>query len=664
MRCFMWTKIKTTIQTLDRFERRFCFIVAVLAVFILLGACFYALFGHFIIESMYHGRSLPFLNHLIQYQDTKPLEHYLQTGDVVFYKLFTVSLIGVLITGGMIFVLYRLIFSSGTLQAGWVVFLCMLMLGYVFYLNPQFRILSNHGFLRASLVYQILNGNVPPEDPFFDGCVFRWPWGYAWLSACVCRGLNITPFYASALLNIIALGLCLWLLYKLSELLVQNPKTNLFSSLIAMFGITVFSTPMIFKIAEWIHPALGEIKATPVFAKFTNFSGVPLGLFFYLLFLYSAICLFKKKNPPLALAGVLSGLLGGGFIYIAFWPGLVLAVGVFCLAPLIPCVRRNTSSPWCSAGLIGGGFVLSAVILESYFSLLYSGIGSTAEFFNPVYILKNVSITLFLTGPILLIVGLLRRCLIGKTDPLVLLFLGMIILVTVGAYWGIHFPHDVEYKFLYLFCVLLGILAGPVFHRLAERIPKPLFLILLGMFLFPSISDTWAKLRRYGNNPEQFLSNHYGYVERGTTLQTTNLEEQELYDWIIQHTPVGTVFIDTKWTIPVLAQRQLYFGLDQAAGGRISGYGINMEFLKQSQLYEEQHYQFRHELVCNIYGIEQTLPRSVVLQTAFDENLYVVLRGNDDSVIQFETGGLEKLFTSSEGTYCVYRVPFLTDRAD
>ena len=99
---------------------------------------------------------------------------------------------------------------------------------YVF--NPDFRIYSFHGFMHSGIVYQLLNGTIPPDNPAFSGLPLHYPWGWHCVAALITKVFNITPFYSFAISNIVSLFLSMVLVYKISRLVIKNEKFFKFDS--------------------------------------------------------------------------------------------------------------------------------------------------------------------------------------------------------------------------------------------------------------------------------------------------------------------------------------------------------------------------------------------------------------------------------------------------
>ncbi|MCJ7689327.1 MAG: hypothetical protein MUO60_08410, partial [Clostridiaceae bacterium] len=151
------------------------------------------------------------------------------------------------------FFLYREIFTSKHVRLFWYVLLAVLTMAVMYALNPNNRVYSYHGFMHAGIVYQALNGTIPPLNPLLGGEPLLYPWGYHLLAAGISRMLNLSPAYSFAVINVASAVLVMVLAYKISQTLVSSRSHNLFSALLTLAGATVFNKQMIDLIIDHVH---------------------------------------------------------------------------------------------------------------------------------------------------------------------------------------------------------------------------------------------------------------------------------------------------------------------------------------------------------------------------------------------------------------------------
>src|SRR4028118_1267090 len=55
------------------------------------------------------------------------------------------------------------------------------------FINPKFAVVGWHEFMHASIVFNIMNGLVPPEDVLLAGYPLKYPWAHHYLVALLCQ---------------------------------------------------------------------------------------------------------------------------------------------------------------------------------------------------------------------------------------------------------------------------------------------------------------------------------------------------------------------------------------------------------------------------------------------------------------------------------------------
>ena len=203
----------------------------------------------------------------------------------------------------------------------WLALLGIIYLLFLYLINPNHRIYSAHGFAQASIFYQILNGNIPPLQPYLAGQPLFYHWGHHLLAVCLSEVFNISPFWSFAVINIISLFFVIILVYKLSSLLINDSWANILSVIVSVFAITPYPA----RIANILLPFYYvEQRGVPIVQKFSNSNADPLGIVFFLLLLYSLTAIFKKQEPQWKyFASFFCSILGIGFFYPPFAVGIV-----------------------------------------------------------------------------------------------------------------------------------------------------------------------------------------------------------------------------------------------------------------------------------------------------------------------------------------------------
>jgi hypothetical protein len=144
---------------------------------------------------------------------------------------------------------------------------------------------------------------------------------------------------------------------------------------------------------------------------------------------------------------------------------------------------------------------------------------------------------------------------------LALMALALAVVVLQCLYLVVFLRFNNEYKLLGFASVAMAPLGALLVQDVYQRRPRLFPWILLVIFM-PAMTDfTWVTIPRP-------LTDHV--TSDGRRLRHADPAEEALYDWIWQQTPVNAVFIDSLLTIPAIAGRQLYVGLDIARDPAIS----------------------------------------------------------------------------------------------
>lgn len=546
------------------------------------------------------------------------------------------------------FLLHRLVYGRKKTNLIWALLVFTGILVLVYKLNPNNRIYSYHGFMHAGIVYQILNGEIPPSNAVMAGTKLTYPWGYEYIAAGITDIFDITPFYTFAIINIISLLVCMVVIYKISRLLIKDDKANILSVIISLFGSTVLNSYLVMYLNR--INIVARTPGVPVWEKFSNINGIPLGLIFYLLFLYSVIRIFVDRKCRLMALLFLLSVAGCGFVYPQFLPGIMASGVLVCLVNLLWHRKENLGLYVRKSLLIIGLLTISGLIVYPYVSSIGSSAKGSIELFNVKSLSLNGVTYLIVCFPILLVIFLSRRFLGKNLDKRVLIIILAVIAATFCCYIFIHLPLTNEYKFLMLSMVTLGILGGVSFGAMRQRWNKSIVFMLLLIFVFPAFSSIYTKLRHYEHLPSR-------YVEKGKYIYSKNVEENELYEWIRRETNTDDVFIDSELVLPVLAQRPLFVAWNKQVKGRARaypGYGFIWRFFQSIWGYDADLVRKRNNIVYSIYSSNRQLSSGQKEELFAYNNIYVIVR---KAFVRraFSKEGFNEVFRSSQGNFLVYR---------
>jgi len=598
---------------------------------LLFAGLLYSTFGHWIIRTVYETPN---------YQGMSLRQNLVLADKIAFL---------ILACAAVCFLLHRLVFSQKKTSLLWFVLIFVSIIVFIYKLNPNSRIYSYHGFLHAAMVYKILNGEIPPSNALVAGKNLSYPWGYEYITARITDIFNITPFYAFAIISIISLAVCMMVIYKISRLLIKDNKANILSVIISLFGSTIFNLYLM-RFLRRIN-ILTESRGVPAWVKFSDISGLSLGLVFYLLFLYSVIRIFVDRRYGLMALLFFLSITGYYFVYPQFLPGIMASAVLICLVNIVWKRKENLGLYVRKSLLIIGLLIISTLILYPYISSISSGMKSHLQIFKLNSLLTNTKNYFVLCFPILLVIFLSRRSLGKNLDKRVLIIILTVIAATFCCYIFIHLPFASEYKFLILSVLTLGILGGVSLGALKQRWNKSIVFILLLLFMFPAFSNIYTKLRHY--------EHLYRYVEKGKYIYSKNTEENELYEWIRKETNTDDVFIDSEVMLPVLAQRPLFVAFDKKVKGRTTrlypGYGFIWKFVRLVWGYDIDLVRKRNNIVYIIYSSNRSLTSKQKDELfASGSNVYVIVRR---AIIKlaFNRQEFVEVFRSSQGNFLVYQ---------
>ena len=517
-----------------------------------------------------------------------------------------------------------------------------LLLTIIYISNPYRRVFSIHGFIHTSITYQVLDGAIPPFNPFLGGISLNYPWGYHVLTAAIMDIFNISPFLTFALINITALFLVGVLIYKISRLVIKNPAANCLSVLFALFGVFIWNRPIVDMASNLSRVAI-EKRGIPAIGKFTNINAAPLGLFFFILFLYTIIKILISKRTGLYFAAFFLSILGCGFFYPAMFFAILASALLICLASIAVNKKNNLPGDSKKILLLGLILVVGTLLLWPYFSSISSGLNIKGVFFsiNTALFIKILVYLLF-TVPTLLLLYISRDFLAHHANRRAFFALISVMVATFGTYVFIQLPAQTEYKSLIISTVVLGLLGGLAYYGLWKRSNKFVLFIILFAILIP-----YLKNFRAIKNPERKIP----FAETGKYLHSTNPEEEELYLWIKNNTATNSLFVDTKLLIPLLSQRQLFIALDME---KTPGY--KLDFLKEVCRYEVDMLQSRENIVKTIYESGESLSNEELkMLLDLQTDIYVVARKRS-SKERFNPQIFHLVFRSSNRQFAVYQL--------
>lgn len=447
--------------------------------------------------------------------------------------------------------------------------------------TPNNRIITAHSFWQISIVYEIMNGNIPPRNPLLAGELLPYQWFFHAVVAGISYVFGVAPTIVFALANGLALLLTIILIFKISQFFYEDRVSHIFAVLLSIFGTTFLIASPIASIVEKFLPyhATNNLNVYqvrhhghPIFMKFPYINSTHLGVLFFALFLYSILHIFSKSDnvKPYYITLVIS-ILGAGYFYPIHFLALFACSFSCCLIMYL--LHKKAILPKIIAIL--SSVFIGAALVAPYLYQIRSAKGEAKSIIistNLLHLLIYAFDYLLVASPILLILFWRRKVLLNllrkKTEFTLVLM--TVVVTTALMYIFVDFAaHLTQYKFQMLSFVALGILASGCLQDIYSS-KKPIICILL----VASLLLPFSSYMNYRLNPitigqkydPRFSSEEYDsryVVEDGINLRHKEPKEDALYKWVRSQTQRDAVFIDSQLsTIPLLGQRRLYIGLE------------------------------------------------------------------------------------------------------
>lgn len=458
--------------------------------------------------------------------------------------------------------------------------------------------ISHHGFFHSAYVYQVLAGHVPPENVTLPGHPSNTYWPYHALLAALVVLLDVPAPLASALLNLVLLaGTLAWAAALVRELYGPPPwrGSGGLLALFAVFGGNLLGA------AYWLlrvaigAPAgargmvlLGDVRLGTLLAKFANYTGAALGVYFFVLGLLVAVRLLRGRARGFELLAGGVALIGafalhaitGFFMVVAFVPAAVLAWlgsrprdarGFQAeLSELARSAAALAGTPAARRGLAAG--VLALVVLGLPVLLFVAS--ASSEFPEPprlglpdAYALSILAVS----WPLLPYFVLGTRSGLRRRDAGVL-FLALVCLGGYALASVLSISGRNEYKFIYLASIGLCLVAlSPIQDALrgeargARRLGRGLAAacLLLACANVALFGATQLKSPSFRDRTFRYEGAHVVAAPAPLVQPGTGLEYADLFAWVRENTPADTVVVvplllRDKSTLYVLSERVPY----------------------------------------------------------------------------------------------------------
>ncbi len=518
---------------------------------------------------------------------------------------------------------------------------------YIFLSWPtNARILSfEHGFLHGNIIYQIVNGQIPPSNPFLAHDPVKYMWGYHFIVALLTVLTFLSPFKIFAGLQLMSICFIFFFLYRISLLQSENKITAVLAGFAGLFAVTPLTQKVTGKTLAFFGVEKYSFGITTYFMdKFNNHNPMPVGAVFFCaaLFLYFW---FLYKQEITVKTGILFGisLFLSGFtyplLYIALFPPILANAAVQYKDLKI---RRSLL-------ILAGICVVSTGLLYPYFHSL------VGESVKSVTISLHSDFGLMVRRLMATIVVLLPLALISFWDwkrisPALeekrsfFITLALFILASAGLYCTIT---SVAYKYLLMVKLLTGIYAGLVFGLLYEK-DRRLFVPLFALFLAPSVLRIDYRLQQAKRWDRPLI-----YKEHGKYLEHDDPEENALMEWVRNNTRAKDVFLDSKITLPIFAGRQLFVAKPM---GYAMGYpSVGLALRGHPKELVKKRRKLLNKFINELTPIDENLLRSVRREISDrSAEIYFISRNSIQQERAVESGRFESVYTN--GPITVYKL--------
>ncbi len=515
---------------------------------------------------------------------------------------------------------------QGLILFGIIAAFCALI-GFLPLTNEWWRTRSDAWF-HISVVAQISDYGIPPEDPYFYGIPLQYMWVYHVLVLTVSRATGFAPAVVMALFNVQALAGFMLAAFMLAQLLRNRFAHSVSSVLTAILGINALF--WLFLPVKLVRAFVGENTGWEVTKRMLSLSPLDNLSVRQFLTIYHNQYFFLNKFIVLTAFSIALSLMAACWfgmacsiarrrafpIYLTFFS----AVGMLAFHPIVGFT--------CLAGL-GGGIVLfylsrsriclparstsllliaalagAAVIMLPYLYIVMHGKESSQLFPLLVSLPKTGGLLISCALGILLAAFQVRK-LFAQQRPEVRFFalasLSMIIVCLL-----INLPGANKYdKPPFFMFFPLAIAGGWTLAELPQRkftpFRKKAVVVLLYIVLFLPL------------NFIAFLGNF-----ATPTSGVFTVEETRIAEWARANTSRDAIFVDNKDRnfILVAGPRRNFYGSHSYA----KQWGYNAEEMAR-----------RKRVIDNIYSNEALAPSTLSALCAIEPDVYIVLRGRNES---------------------------------
>ncbi|MEO2048077.1 MAG: hypothetical protein ABGX16_16095 [Pirellulales bacterium] len=533
----------------------------------------------------------------------------------------------------------------------WLMLLLLLVPVIIASADINLQVISAHGFMHASIVYELDQRGVPPENPLLAGEPLHYPYGHHYLISQLIHVLPVAPGRWFVFTNLLCLLLFSLVLERIARLFSPDRTYRILAVFISLVGCNPFANGPLRE--PFLMLSLPNENRTILLGKFLSINSNSLGLLcFAVAFLGLLRLITNVKGSVLSYLLIASGFVGAAFLYPVVWPGILVCIG---LAALYLWYLRIPGA------FQTGGYLMViliagvAVVMPWFWSI---GDGKAASAMPQIIsfrgLLRNA---LVIVTSMTLPIGLawfMRKTLMEKFRAhLPMMQYCLLCLVALQVmFWLIFIPIHSEYKYLAMSEIPLALILALLLQKLLER----RWVTAMVVLFFVSLPVNWVIWRN--------VVSGYGPVSdpvvcEGNLIIHQEPNQQALYQWIRQETKPNAVFIDTYLTVPPFAQRQLFVGLDaRRDSGQLHGRDgwsmtakMFLELVNGSdpQVLERRRYLAKQLLLKDNSKIYSKLIHQLIAEVP-GRNLYIIAREPEVKQKLSHTPGIQQTYSNSSAT--------------
>lgn len=446
-----------------------------------------------------------------------------------------------------------------------VIISLILLIGLISLLFSVPNQISYHGYFHSAYVYEILKGNIPPQNVTLPGYPANYYWLYHGLLAVISLLLNIPPMLSSTLLNIISLiGILRFIYLFIRRSYPASRLQSFYFSFLILFGSNLLGFFLLFISGGRLLPALGmaitsriddRILLGGLISKFLNFNAFPLALlfFFYLINLFSNILNEKIERRHL----ILFSFLCGGLLYYHATTGLFVMLIIpssLFITGLLTCTFHLKSLPDIIKNLIimeKQNFFIYIFIFLGLFATPLSYVYQSSLYLpTPTTILELLDKDIFsivVSGSVLFPFAAMEAVKSFRFKNVRGIYFSGIVVLGYTLTMFLNFPDYNDYKFIYLSGIALSFLTvGYFFSRQQSKRDNTLAHIIMLLV----ICSLFYQEARYIHI---FLYNSSGFSYTGINVNippfnSTAKTYLDSWEWIRKKSDPNSIIIQPIFT--------------------------------------------------------------------------------------------------------------------